>query len=92
MKSHIICHRYGKAFKKECELKKHKVLAHISKSYSENVVIEDSTTTCEDCGHIAETRKSQDRESIWLKEKEKGEILKRKKENRDKQKKQYFAR
>ena len=58
MKSHLICHKCGKGFKKECELKNHTVLVHSSNSISENTLTEDSSITCDVCGHKALTRKS----------------------------------
>ena len=58
MKTHIICHKCGKGFKEECELKNHKVLVHNSKPYCKDAMTEDIINTCEDCGHTAQTRKS----------------------------------
>ena len=73
MKSHIICHKCGQGFSKECELKNHTLLVHSSKSYCENKLVVDSNNACEDCGHIAQTRKSlmlhkenEDIEDSWL--------------------------
>ena len=58
MKCHIICQKCGKGFKKESELMGHVTSVHSSMSNSKNALNEVKTNTCEDCGHIAKTRKS----------------------------------
>ena len=60
MKSHFNCSKCGQGFKKEQDLESHKLKAHSGKEkpHVTNTLSEESIQTCEDCGHIALSRKS----------------------------------